>query len=159
MPEVFATGFLVGLLEWTCIQAVNPHIDWPREQTVGTHVNVSHEAATIEQDRGHYVAKGAVDFFGGEILASRVGGAGGGNCTQRPGSILCWTWLRSGERWLQRFRIGWKAVGQKLSREHLRKGAGYVLFNFVTWLAGISFWRAPLHAAPVLGVRLPSSSP
>ncbi len=46
MPEVFATGFLVGFLEWACIQAVNPHLDWPREQTVGTHVNVSHEAAT-----------------------------------------------------------------------------------------------------------------
>lgn len=46
MPEVFATGFLVGLLEWTCIRAVNPHLDWPREQTVGTHVDISHEAAT-----------------------------------------------------------------------------------------------------------------
>jgi fluoroacetyl-CoA thioesterase len=46
MPDVFATGFLVGLLEWACIQAVNPHLDWPREQTVGTHVNVSHLAAT-----------------------------------------------------------------------------------------------------------------
>jgi fluoroacetyl-CoA thioesterase len=46
MPEVFATGFLVGLLEWTCIKAVNPHLDWPREQTVGTHIDVSHEAAT-----------------------------------------------------------------------------------------------------------------
>ena len=46
MPEVFATGYLVGLLEWACIQAVNPYLDWPREQTLGTHVNVSHEAAT-----------------------------------------------------------------------------------------------------------------
>ena len=46
MPEVFATGFLVGFLEWTCIVAINPHLDWPNEQTVGTHVNVSHEAAT-----------------------------------------------------------------------------------------------------------------
>jgi fluoroacetyl-CoA thioesterase len=46
MPEVLATGFLVGLLEWACMQAVNPHIDWPREQTVGTHVDVSHDAAT-----------------------------------------------------------------------------------------------------------------
>jgi fluoroacetyl-CoA thioesterase len=46
MPEVFATGFLVGLLESTCIKAVNPHLDWPREQTVGTHIDVSHEAAT-----------------------------------------------------------------------------------------------------------------
>jgi fluoroacetyl-CoA thioesterase len=46
MPEVFATGFLVGFLEWSCIRAINPHIDWPREQTVGTHIDVSHEAAT-----------------------------------------------------------------------------------------------------------------
>jgi fluoroacetyl-CoA thioesterase len=46
MPEVFATGFLVGLLEWACIKAVKPHIDWPTEQTVGIHINVSHEAAT-----------------------------------------------------------------------------------------------------------------
>jgi fluoroacetyl-CoA thioesterase len=46
MPEVFATGFLVGLLEWACIKSVNPHIDWPAEQTVGTHIDVSHEAAT-----------------------------------------------------------------------------------------------------------------
>lgn len=46
MPRVFATGFLVGLLEWACIRAVNPHIDWPREQTVGTGIDVSHTAAT-----------------------------------------------------------------------------------------------------------------
>lgn len=46
MPDVLATGFMVGLIEWTCIQAVNPHIDWPREQTVGTHINVSHVAPT-----------------------------------------------------------------------------------------------------------------
>ncbi len=46
MPEVFATGFLVGLVEWTCIQALRPHLDWPREQSVGTHVDLSHIAAT-----------------------------------------------------------------------------------------------------------------
>lgn len=46
MPEVFATGFLVGFLEWACIKAINPHLDWPTEQTVGTHIDVSHEAAT-----------------------------------------------------------------------------------------------------------------
>jgi len=46
MPEVFATGFLVGFLEWACIKAINPYIDWPQEQTLGTHINVSHEAAT-----------------------------------------------------------------------------------------------------------------
>ena len=46
MPEVFATGYLVGFLEWACIKAINPHLDWPQEQTLGTHINVSHEAAT-----------------------------------------------------------------------------------------------------------------
>lgn len=46
MPEVFATGYLVGFLEWACIKAINPHLDWPKEQTLGTHINVSHEAAT-----------------------------------------------------------------------------------------------------------------
>jgi fluoroacetyl-CoA thioesterase len=46
MPKVFATGFMVGFLEWTCIQAVMPHLDWPDEQSVGTHIDVSHLAAT-----------------------------------------------------------------------------------------------------------------
>ena len=46
MPEVFATGFMVGLIEWACIQASIPHLDWPSEQTVGTHIDVSHSAAT-----------------------------------------------------------------------------------------------------------------
>ena len=46
MPEVFATGFLVGFLEWACIKAIKPHLDWPKEQSVGIHINVSHEAAT-----------------------------------------------------------------------------------------------------------------
>jgi fluoroacetyl-CoA thioesterase len=46
MPRVFATGFLVGLVEWTCIQLVNPHLDWPREQTVGTRVELNHAAPT-----------------------------------------------------------------------------------------------------------------
>jgi fluoroacetyl-CoA thioesterase len=46
MPRVLATGFMVGLIEWTCIQAVNPHLDWPNEQTVGIGVNLTHSAAT-----------------------------------------------------------------------------------------------------------------
>ncbi len=46
MPQVLATGYMVGLFEWACIQAINPHLDWPREQTVGIHVDLSHTAAT-----------------------------------------------------------------------------------------------------------------
>ncbi len=46
MPEVLASGFMVGLIEWACIQAINPHLDWPREQTVGVGFQLSHTAAT-----------------------------------------------------------------------------------------------------------------
>ena len=46
MPKVLATGFMVGLFEWTCIQAINPHIAWPQEQTVGIDIKLNHIAAT-----------------------------------------------------------------------------------------------------------------
>ena len=46
MPKVFATGYLVALCEWACLELIKPHLDWPREQSVGTHVNLSHTAAT-----------------------------------------------------------------------------------------------------------------
>lgn len=46
MPAVFATGFMVGFLEWACIEAIKPHLDWPNEQSLGTAINVTHEAAT-----------------------------------------------------------------------------------------------------------------
>ena len=46
MPRVLATGFMVGLFEWACIRAINPHLDWPKEQTVGTGIKLSHVAAT-----------------------------------------------------------------------------------------------------------------
>lgn len=46
MPKVLATGFLVGLVEWACIRMINPHIDWPVEQTVGIGITINHTAAT-----------------------------------------------------------------------------------------------------------------
>ena len=46
MPEVLATGYLVALAEWACIELIKPHLDWPREQSLGTHVDLSHTAAT-----------------------------------------------------------------------------------------------------------------
>ena len=46
MPKVLATGFMVGLFEFACVKAINPHLDWPNEQTVGTRIDVSHLAAT-----------------------------------------------------------------------------------------------------------------
>lgn len=46
MPEVLATGFMVGLMEWACIELLRPYLDWPAEQSLGTQVNFSHEAPT-----------------------------------------------------------------------------------------------------------------
>lgn len=46
MPRVLATGYMVGIIEWACIRTINQHIDWPREQSVGIGVNLTHSAAT-----------------------------------------------------------------------------------------------------------------
>ncbi len=45
MPPVFATAYLVGLVETTCVDALRPYLA-ANEQTVGTHVDMSHIAAT-----------------------------------------------------------------------------------------------------------------
>ncbi|HYC15778.1 MAG TPA: thioesterase family protein [Pseudolabrys sp.] len=45
MPKVFATGFMIVLMEWTCVQLLNQHLDGG-EGSLGTHVDVSHLAAT-----------------------------------------------------------------------------------------------------------------
>lgn len=45
MPPVFATAFMVAFIEWACIEALHPYLDGG-ERTVGTHVDVSHVAAT-----------------------------------------------------------------------------------------------------------------
>ena len=46
MPKVFATGFMVGLMEWTCIKILAPHLD-EGEGSLGIHIDVSHLAATV----------------------------------------------------------------------------------------------------------------
>lgn len=46
MPAVLATGYLVALCEWACIELIKPHLDWPDEQSLGIHVDLSHIAAT-----------------------------------------------------------------------------------------------------------------
>ncbi|RJP93890.1 MAG: thioesterase [Desulfobacteraceae bacterium] len=46
MPKVLASGFMVGLMEFACIKALKPYLDWPDEQTVGTGFQLDHTAAT-----------------------------------------------------------------------------------------------------------------
>ena len=45
MPPVFATINMIGLVEWTCVAALAPYLA-THQRTVGTHVNISHLAAT-----------------------------------------------------------------------------------------------------------------
>jgi fluoroacetyl-CoA thioesterase len=45
MPKVFATGYMVGLFEWACIELMKPHLD-AGEGSLGVHVDFSHLAAT-----------------------------------------------------------------------------------------------------------------
>jgi fluoroacetyl-CoA thioesterase len=45
MPGVFATGYMVGLMEWACIEQLAPFHE-EGEGSLGTHVDVSHVAAT-----------------------------------------------------------------------------------------------------------------
>ncbi|HMB17240.1 MAG TPA: thioesterase family protein [Pelovirga sp.] len=45
MPPVFATAFMVGLMEWACMESLRPHME-EGEISLGTHICVSHQAAT-----------------------------------------------------------------------------------------------------------------
>lgn len=45
MPAVFATGFMVGLMEWACVEALRPHLD-EGEGSLGVAIAVNHIAAT-----------------------------------------------------------------------------------------------------------------
>jgi fluoroacetyl-CoA thioesterase len=45
MPEVFATGYMIILMEWACTELLAAHLD-AGEGSVGVHVDVSHLAAT-----------------------------------------------------------------------------------------------------------------
>lgn len=45
MPKVFATAFMVGFMEWACMEALKDYLE-DHERSVGIHINVSHSAAT-----------------------------------------------------------------------------------------------------------------
>lgn len=46
MPSVFATGFMVGLMEWACAEALRPHLE-QGEGSLGVLVDVNHTAPTV----------------------------------------------------------------------------------------------------------------
>jgi fluoroacetyl-CoA thioesterase len=66
MPKVFATGFMIVLMEWVCTQLLAPYLD-PGEGSLGVHVDVSHLAATLP---GMTVT---VDVEVTEVVGRRIG--------------------------------------------------------------------------------------
>lgn len=46
MPDVLATGYMVGMMELACVNGIMPFMDWPREQSLGTMVSFQHVAPT-----------------------------------------------------------------------------------------------------------------
>jgi len=46
MPDVLATGYMVGMMELACVNGIMSYVDWPREQSLGVSVSFSHLAAT-----------------------------------------------------------------------------------------------------------------
>jgi fluoroacetyl-CoA thioesterase len=45
MPAVFASGFMIGLVEWACIRAIAEHLE-PGELSLGIGFDLTHSAAT-----------------------------------------------------------------------------------------------------------------
>jgi fluoroacetyl-CoA thioesterase len=45
MPQVFATAYMVGFMEWACMEALRPYLE-EGERTLGTMINITHQAAT-----------------------------------------------------------------------------------------------------------------
>ena len=66
MPKVFATGYMIVLMEWVCTQLLAPHLD-AGEGSLGVHVDVSHLAATLP---GMTVT---VDVECAEVVGPRIG--------------------------------------------------------------------------------------
>jgi fluoroacetyl-CoA thioesterase len=68
MPDVFATGFMVGLMEWTCVQLLEPHIDVSHKSATppGMTVTVDAECIEVRGPRAKFkvVAHDGVDEIG-----------------------------------------------------------------------------------------------
>ena len=66
MPAVFATGFMVGPMEWTCIQLMAAHLD-EGEGSLGVDINVNHTAATLPGQSVTVVAE-CIEVKGRKLL-------------------------------------------------------------------------------------------
>lgn len=46
MPGIFATGYMIGLMEWCCMEALRPTLN-EGEGCLGTSIDITHVAATL----------------------------------------------------------------------------------------------------------------
>ena len=58
MPTVFATGFMVGLMEWTCLKVLAPHLE-DGEGSLGVHIDVSSDPPGFDAFVGNGLGDGA----------------------------------------------------------------------------------------------------
>ncbi|MGZ8289798.1 MAG: thioesterase family protein [Telluria sp.] len=70
MPDVLATGYMVGMMELACLHGMMPYVDWPREQSLGTMVHFAHLAPTAPGMT--LLIKGEVTEVDGRRVAFRV---------------------------------------------------------------------------------------
>lgn len=70
MPDVLATGYMVGMMELACVNGIMPYVDWPREQSLGVHVDFEHMAPTPPGMTLH--VKGEVTAVEGRRVTFRV---------------------------------------------------------------------------------------
>ena len=82
MPTVFATGFMVGLMEWTCLKVLQPHLD-PGEGSLGVHIDVSHIRADGARPDGD--GRGDLHEGGGTARVVRRQGPRRHRCDRRRG--------------------------------------------------------------------------
>lgn len=104
MPEVFATGFMVALMEWSCCEVIKPHLE-PGEGSLGTMVDVTHEAATPAGFTVTVVSR--LETVEGRKLTFTVEAHDGHDLIGRGrhGRVLVW-WDRFSERLAEKARKG-----------------------------------------------------
>lgn len=80
MPRVLATGYLVGLVEWSCMQALSGCLD-DGERTVGVHVDLSHEAPTLPGRSVRFTVR-LIEVEGRQLTFSVEG-------VEEDGTVIC----------------------------------------------------------------------
>lgn len=103
MPDVLATGFMVGLMEWACTEHLRPHLE-EGEGSLGVAIDVSHSAPTLP----------------GQTVTVTV------TCDRADGRRLGWRVVARdevdviGEGRHERAVVMWDRFGQKLEEKRRR---------------------------------------